>query len=338
MSVDARYCRGDRRGAGPTPASATACPRQQPPRSWRETMAGTAALLAARHDTLAMRRAVTSPGGSPRAGSRRSSAGACGRRSDARRGAGLRDLLAARAADRRLPQRAAPRLHAHHHRLDRRVLVFSLGARIPYSRPLNAVLDFLRDSRALPAALPPAPAAGRPARPHADRRDPRAAVAGGIVVEPDRARVSAPARPRAARGAGHGGGDRARPGHEGDRALAIVARRARGLFLGSSSINVRNTGVAFSMFSGGGTLRRVRRVIAWSRCSATSSRTPSGRWCGCRPACCSAARLGNLIDRVRVGAVTDFIKLPGWPAFNVADMAITFGVLALLYVLERRAK
>jgi signal peptidase II len=50
--------------------------------------------------------------------------------------------------------------------------------------------------------------------------------------------------------------------------------------------------------------------------------------------------VGNLIDRVANGAVTDFIKLPLWPAFNVADMSITFGVLALLWVLEgpRRAK
>ena len=32
--------------------------------------------------------------------------------------------------------------------------------------------------------------------------------------------------------------------------------------------------------------------------------------------------------------MTDFIKLPAWPAFNVADMAITFGVLSLLWVLE----
>jgi signal peptidase II len=32
--------------------------------------------------------------------------------------------------------------------------------------------------------------------------------------------------------------------------------------------------------------------------------------------------------------VTDFIKLPAWPAFNVADVAITVGVLSLLYVLE----
>ncbi len=32
--------------------------------------------------------------------------------------------------------------------------------------------------------------------------------------------------------------------------------------------------------------------------------------------------------------MTDFVKLPLWPAFNISDIAITFGVLALLYVLE----
>ena len=44
--------------------------------------------------------------------------------------------------------------------------------------------------------------------------------------------------------------------------------------------------------------------------------------------------VGNLIDRISSGAVTDFIQLPHWPAFNVADMSITFGVLTLLWVLE----
>jgi signal peptidase II len=43
---------------------------------------------------------------------------------------------------------------------------------------------------------------------------------------------------------------------------------------------------------------------------------------------------GNLIDRLDRGYVTDFIDLPAWPAFNLADMSITFGVLSLLYVLE----
>jgi signal peptidase II len=44
--------------------------------------------------------------------------------------------------------------------------------------------------------------------------------------------------------------------------------------------------------------------------------------------------VGNLIDRISTGSVIDFIKLPHWPAFNLADMSITFGVLALLWVLE----
>jgi signal peptidase II len=45
--------------------------------------------------------------------------------------------------------------------------------------------------------------------------------------------------------------------------------------------------------------------------------------------------IGNVIDRVRVGSVTDFIKLPlGWPPFNLADMSITFGVLILFLVID----
>jgi signal peptidase II len=44
--------------------------------------------------------------------------------------------------------------------------------------------------------------------------------------------------------------------------------------------------------------------------------------------------IGNLIDRVGRGDVIDFIKLPHWPAFNVADMAITFGVIILVLLVE----
>ncbi len=40
--------------------------------------------------------------------------------------------------------------------------------------------------------------------------------------------------------------------------------------------------------------------------------------------------LGNLMDRVRVGEVTDFIKFPMWPAFNVADSSISIGAVVLL--------
>ncbi|MEW6230066.1 MAG: signal peptidase II, partial [Bacillota bacterium] len=41
--------------------------------------------------------------------------------------------------------------------------------------------------------------------------------------------------------------------------------------------------------------------------------------------------IGNLIDRVRVGYVIDFIDLRFWPVFNLADAAITVGALVLVY-------
>jgi signal peptidase II len=44
--------------------------------------------------------------------------------------------------------------------------------------------------------------------------------------------------------------------------------------------------------------------------------------------------LGNILDRVRDGAVTDFLKVPHWPAFNLADAAITAGVVVLVFSLD----
>jgi signal peptidase II len=41
--------------------------------------------------------------------------------------------------------------------------------------------------------------------------------------------------------------------------------------------------------------------------------------------------LGNLVDRVRLGHVIDFVSVGPWPNFNVADSAITVGVLILIW-------
>ena len=42
--------------------------------------------------------------------------------------------------------------------------------------------------------------------------------------------------------------------------------------------------------------------------------------------------VSNLADRIRDGHVTDFIELPRWPVFNVADSAITIGIVMLVVV------
>lgn len=45
--------------------------------------------------------------------------------------------------------------------------------------------------------------------------------------------------------------------------------------------------------------------------------------------------VGNLIDRIRFGYVTDFIDVDYWAAFNVADSAVTVGSILLIYILIR---
>jgi signal peptidase II len=106
------------------------------------------------------------------------------------------------------------------------------------------------------------------------------------------------------------------------------------VFLGLDLVNVRNKGVAFGFFGGGGaivavvTASALALLVVWFALHTNRPLIwlPTGLLLG--------GAIGNLIDRARLGAVRDFIDPPAWPAFNVADIAITFGVLSLLYVLE----
>ena len=107
-----------------------------------------------------------------------------------------------------------------------------------------------------------------------------------------------------------------------------------GVLPGIEIVHVRNRGVAFGLFSDGGLVLVVigiASVVALLAFFATHSRRPLV-WLPTGLLLGGAA--GNLIDRTRQGFVTDFIDLPFWPAFNLADSCITIGVLSLLYVLE----
>jgi signal peptidase II len=117
-------------------------------------------------------------------------------------------------------------------------------------------------------------------------------------------------------------------------AAGIAAGEEKKFLPGVQLVHVRNTGVAFSMFSGGGTLVLVFTLAALAVLLGYFARRPERPWLWVPTGLLVGGAIGNLIDRVSSGAVTDFIKLPLWPAFNVADMSITFGVLALLWVLE----
>ena len=103
---------------------------------------------------------------------------------------------------------------------------------------------------------------------------------------------------------------------------------------GVDLINTRNSGVAFGLFSGGGALVAIVAGLAliallaffFTHLARPLVWLPTGLLIG--------GAAGNLLDRAVEGSVTDFVDLPLWPAFNVADAAITIGVVTLLYVLE----
>ena len=122
---------------------------------------------------------------------------------------------------------------------------------------------------------------------------------------------------------------------------SVAPRETVGVLPGIDIVNVRNTGVAFSMLSNGGALPVIVGVLALGALLAFFATHLSRPLVWLPTGLLVGGAAGNLIDRLREGSVTDFVKLPHWPAFNVADIAITFGVLTLVYVLEgapRRAR
>jgi signal peptidase II len=116
---------------------------------------------------------------------------------------------------------------------------------------------------------------------------------------------------------------------------SIVQGEERKFLPGVELVNTRNNGVAFGFLPGSHVAVTIvigLALVALLVYFTMHSREkliwlPTGMLLG--------GAIGNVADRVRDGAVTDFVKLPlGWPPFNVADMAITLGVLILFLVID----
>lgn len=95
---------------------------------------------------------------------------------------------------------------------------------------------------------------------------------------------------------------------------------------------VRNTGVAFGIKLGSSTLTMLVSSVAFVvvgllfwRLAAKNQTAAIGA------GLLGGGAIGNLIDRVRFDAVVDFVAVGSWPRFNIADSAITIGVLVLAW-------
>ena len=102
----------------------------------------------------------------------------------------------------------------------------------------------------------------------------------------------------------------------------------------ASITHVTNTGAAFGLFPDRGSFFVVIAVIVVAAIIFYYRHLPAGQWwikvsLGLQ----LGGALGNLLDRLRMGYVIDFIDFKIWPVFNLADSAIVIGVAILAYFL-----
>jgi len=106
------------------------------------------------------------------------------------------------------------------------------------------------------------------------------------------------------------------------------------IFPGIELVHVRNDGIAFGAFGGGKAIVVIAVGVALVGLLVFFALNATRPWAWLSTGLLLGGALGNVVDRVRDGAVTDFLKVPYWPAFILADVAITLGVLSLIFVLD----
>jgi signal peptidase II len=99
---------------------------------------------------------------------------------------------------------------------------------------------------------------------------------------------------------------------------------------------VTNEGIAFGLFPGRQAAVAILTVVALCAIAiALAGLVARNNIVAAGAGLLVGGSLGNLIDRLARGAVTDFIDLVRWPAFNVADIGITVGAALIVIGLLR---
>jgi signal peptidase II len=116
----------------------------------------------------------------------------------------------------------------------------------------------------------------------------------------------------------------------------IVPGEERKVVPGVALVDTRNHGVAFGFLPGDHLAVTIVVGLALLALLAYFALHLTRPWIWLPTGMLLGGALGNILDRLREGSVTDFIKLPlGWPPFNLADTSITLGVLILILLVER---
>jgi signal peptidase II len=101
---------------------------------------------------------------------------------------------------------------------------------------------------------------------------------------------------------------------------------------GIDFVHVSNEGIAFGLLADAGTWVLGLAAVAFALLLGYFLAHGGRRGLWLPIGLLAGGALGNLLDRAREGAVTDFIDPPRWPAFNLADVEITIGVVLLFLI------
>jgi len=101
--------------------------------------------------------------------------------------------------------------------------------------------------------------------------------------------------------------------------------------------NLRNSGAAFGFAPAGAGLFLIASVLVAIGLAVYVLRNPGDQWSFGALGLIMGGTVGNGFDRIVHGTVTDFINFHFWPVFNLADSAITVGVVLLIasYLIRR---
>lgn len=101
--------------------------------------------------------------------------------------------------------------------------------------------------------------------------------------------------------------------------------------------NVKNSGAAFGIAPAGAWLFLIASVVVATGLVIYVARNPGTPWNDAVLGLILGGTVGNGFDRIVFGTVTDFINVHFWPVFNVADSAISIGVVLLIatYLLRK---
>lgn len=100
---------------------------------------------------------------------------------------------------------------------------------------------------------------------------------------------------------------------------------------------VHNTGAGFGLFKDSTSLLIWFAIIVTGFILYMYDKIPKEKPVQISVALILGGIIGNLIDRIRLGYVLDFLDFRIWPAFNIADSAITIGtIILIIYLIKKK--